>query len=590
MSFNEILLSLDDLCPRSTSDVYGVLCSIPVAERTVELDWELFAFAFRLAGRDNNDVTALKYRPLFSKDSGEPGRSEWPSLSAITEGCVQYWKQRARTTLHPLLRHRYADLVWEFEKKVCKSPASVEFARLSIDSVLEAWDRELIRRLPETADLMSRILDVSVNTKDHLRIDRVSTAILKLDTQLRGPKGESAWGFAFDLLVAPKKSVASAEIEAEIVERLEITLRAQIALGAKANHFAAMNAAERLEHYFNRNTRTEDARRVARDLGVVVQNLADAADALVAIALLKPLMQSFQSRGMKAEAESVGVKLRELGPKAMAGMKTISHFHVATATADEMTQYLSEMVSGTFEEAIVRLTWRFYVADDRIKDQLDRLKTEFPMAFLFPEAILEDDGRIVAEVGNIEDDLDGHLAVQIAREFVFTSPFLRRSFHAFFEKHDPRYQLIFDYLFDAPALRALVRGIVVEGVSAYAKGNYLVAIHLLVPQLERILRTIAVDQGLSAYRIARSGGIHLRLLDDLLREQKVVMVLTEPICRYLRILLTDQRGWNLRNRLAHAQMEEHHFGAEVADRAFHALLLLARLRPLKSASTDEDTR
>ncbi len=354
------------------------------------------------------------------------------------------------------------------------------------------------------------------------------------------------------------------------------------------NHFAAMNAAERLEQYCNRNGRIEDARRVARDLGIVVGNLADAADPLVAIALLKPLMQSFQSRAMKAEAESIGVKLRELGPRAMASMKMISHTPPARATAEEMARYLSEMVSGEFEEAITRLTWHFYVSEDRIRDQLNGLKSEFPMAFLFPQAILEDDGRIVAEVGNIEDDPDGHLAVQIAREFAFTSPFLRRSLQAFFERHDPLFQLTIDYLLDAPALRALVRGIVVEGISAYAKSNYLVAIHLLVPQLERILRTIAVDQGLSAYRVARGGGIHLKLLDELLREQKVVAVLTEPICRYLRILLTDQRGWNLRNRLAHAQMEEHHFGSEIADRTVHALLLLARLRPLNSNPENDD--
>jgi hypothetical protein len=236
MSLDEILSSLDDLRPRSISDIYGALCRVPISERTAELDWELFAFALRLVGRDNDNTTALKYRPLFSGDQREPGRSEWPSLSAITKECVHYWKQRAQIALHPLLRHRYADLVWEFERRVFKSPASAEFVHLSIDSALEAWERELIRRLPETVDLMSRILDLSVNTKDQPRIDRVSMAILKLDTQLRGPNGENAWGFAFDLLVAPKKMIATAEIEVEIIGRLEITLRVQIALGAEANH------------------------------------------------------------------------------------------------------------------------------------------------------------------------------------------------------------------------------------------------------------------------------------------------------------------------------------------------------------------
>ena len=73
----------------------------------------------------------------------------------------------------------------------------------------------------------------------------------------------------------------------------------------------------------------------------------------------------------------------------------------------------------------------------------------------------------------------------------------------------------------------------------------------------------------------------MRGLDETLRDSVVIGVITEDAARYLRILLTDQRGWNIRNTLCHGILPADSFGQEVADRVIHALIILAAVRESK---------
>ena len=48
----------------------------------------------------------------------------------------------------------------------------------------------------------------------------------------------------------------------------------------------------------------------------------------------------------------------------------------------------------------------------------------------------------------------------------------------------------------------------------------------------------------------------------------------EDITNYLRNLLTDQYGWNIRNQLSHGLLGFDSFNAGMADRVVHAFMLL----------------
>ena len=51
-----------------------------------------------------------------------------------------------------------------------------------------------------------------------------------------------------------------------------------------------------------------------------------------------------------------------------------------------------------------------------------------------------------------------------------------------------------------------------------------------------------------------------------------------PEQSYLKILFTDNRGWNLRNDVCHGMIEPELFTKQSADRVLHALLSLGLVR------------
>lgn len=104
------------------------------------------------------------------------------------------------------------------------------------------------------------------------------------------------------------------------------------------------------------------------------------------------------------------------------------------------------------------------------------------------------------------------------------------------------------------------------------------AIHILLPQVEHVLRRMLAALGIPTNRRNRYGGFQEKTLNDILRERAMQDVLGESIALYLQVLLCDPIGWNVRNRVAHGLMRPEDVGRTVADRLFHVLAVLGQFR------------
>jgi hypothetical protein len=93
------------------------------------------------------------------------------------------------------------------------------------------------------------------------------------------------------------------------------------------------------------------------------------------------------------------------------------------------------------------------------------------------------------------------------------------------------------------------------GIRAFEAGRHWEALHLLVPQIDRVIRNLAKRVGAETFRYESStGDLHWTSLKTLLAEPAVVQVLgmiRPELAQELGLLLVDSRGWNLREDLAH---------------------------------------
>jgi hypothetical protein len=67
-------------------------------------------------------------------------------------------------------------------------------------------------------------------------------------------------------------------------------------------------------------------------------------------------------------------------------------------------------------------------------------------------------------------------------------------------------------------------------------------------------------------------------ITDILSDDVFASVAGEDVVWYLRSLLNDPRGHNIRNNVLHGLMPDSYFSHQIATRVFHAILWLGSVR------------
>ena len=109
---------------------------------------------------------------------------------------------------------------------------------------------------------------------------------------------------------------------------------------------------------------------------------------------------------------------------------------------------------------------------------------------------------------------------------------------------------------DNPFIESGHEGIFLHGIQAGFHGDWLVAMHLLVPQMESSLRHVLKQQGVITSKINSEGIQEDFDLNRLLWMKEVEAIFGPDILFDLRGILIERFGCNLRNELAHGLMPE----------------------------------
>jgi len=105
------------------------------------------------------------------------------------------------------------------------------------------------------------------------------------------------------------------------------------------------------------------------------------------------------------------------------------------------------------------------------------------------------------------------------------------------------------------------------------------AIHILVPQYEEALRSLIEKSGGGIIKPrSRQGGWEFETFGAFLRQEKVKQALPSEMLEYIRLVMTEQAGWNLRNRVAHGLIRVQDCTEPVALTVVHLFLLLTLFR------------
>src|ERR1019366_256585 len=155
---------------------------------------------------DEPSVWGTYFGPMSRFPMTDGSEVQSPDITTLGRDIIEYWQERSKQAVHPVLRARYADAVWDLAVRVTGTRAPVEYAYLAIDSYLQTIDTEKHSDTLEAVFYAKRALHVALTINDRTRIDQAKVTLLRLlgDSAV-DPRSIGVWASAFDALYGNKR-------------------------------------------------------------------------------------------------------------------------------------------------------------------------------------------------------------------------------------------------------------------------------------------------------------------------------------------------------------------------------------------------
>jgi hypothetical protein len=484
------------------------------------------------------------------------------------ESDVDLLAQIAEEANEPLLQARLADLVW-----LLKRPRSYRHALLAIDAYrqtpldLETWTRG-------GEDCWKRAISLCRTLRGGVgeRIREIEAAVLlAFDTT-----NEEGGFFCFWLAQLMLRNGLGKEQQPVIAAKLECLGRTFDSLGElhRAREYFAASA----KWYLRGNNATK-----ATEMKVCVAEgwakeakgriSSDRPSHLVATDFYEKAIQVYRTipksaRPIYRVEERIAELLRcmsEAGEKAVDEMKAITHPGIDIT---EIVDSARNAVRGkTVTDALYALSNihpGFRVQE--LQDETERGLREFPLQALFSSTHISHDGRVIAKqlgMGFGDEEFKETLRAGMVRNFgmdlrlVVQGLILPALGVVVLEHRIPEGEFIALAARSpiVPIGRARLFG---RALFAGYDGDFAVALHLLVPQIEQMVRSHLKAAGVRTTNLDLKGIENENSLSTLMDLPEVGQLFGEDIAFEIKALFCDPLGPNLRNELAHGLLDDDH--------------------------------
>jgi len=536
--------------------------------------WERMAFDFIENYPKDKSEWETYFGPMVVYSDKE-GKfvEEYPSIQKLSPEIISYWEKRAKESKHPIFKARYSNLVWDFSEKIKGEKPHYSIAQIFIDSVVEITEKDLHKYEVNVIKKLERALSLALSVNDRRRKQKLIDTIINYEKRIAKDDKPGSWGFSYELLVNNSSLKLDENKILEIIKDLENRFERLL---EKADLFAAEIATKSLIDYYSKNGESTKVEQILLRFGELVQKQAEKNSPLVGSAWLEKIYHLYLKYNLKNEANRILNKIRELYKKVKSELKKIETS--VKIPEDEINDYINLLTDGELKTVLAKIAINYIPKKDEVLKQLQYISKDAPISFLISHRVMDGDERVIATIGPLEDDIDGHIILQISQNMKVSSIFLRETLNTLIDKFNLGTEEIVNYFYESPIFDVRRKEFFIKGINAFFNEDFLVSLHILIPQIEALIRNLAERIGIPIFKPSRFGGFYYRTLDELLREEAITEVLSEDVCFYLRVLLTDPRGWNLRNDICHGISNPGNFNQITADRIFHALLCLALVK------------
>jgi hypothetical protein len=547
---------------------------------------EQMAFDFMAEYPNDNSGWGTYYGPMFILPNQQGQMIEYPSIKRVDDTILKYWVKRAKETKNPILSSRYADLVVDFSRKVINKNVDIELFQIVIDSNIAICEKLLADPL-DCKTKIKRALDLAIQINNQKKIAKIKETIINFEKRVATDDKPGLWGFAFKWLILDfgKKITLTETEKAGLIKDLEDRLKR-----VDKDVWLTENAVSLLaEHYANE----KDEDNLVRVLDILEKSLktndrtnSDALLKVHAYEKIHEIYQKYRDKGFqKAKAARDRIS-QEIGQLDLDWNKSLKEISVTTEIKQKDIDDFLKAIFGDKEQSeletiIAKIAINFLPKKGAVEKQLKDISGKHPLQFLCTTQVISDDGIPIAKLSTLEEDYDSHFQRYASQYLQFGSFFLTLVMDEL--KKRISMQNIAEYFKSSTLFENENKEYLERAISAYWDNDYLVSSHLFIPLIESAIRELIKNCGGIILTPNKLGGYDRLTLPKLLDKQgniieNVFSGIGQNMAFYLRLVLTERLGMNLRNDFAHGFGKKKFFTRLVSDRLFHVMMCLSLVK------------
>lgn len=510
--------------------------------------------------------------------------NEWnyPDLEKhFPDEVIEYYKSRANVTNNPILKSRYSDVVWELDK-------DVNFARLAVRAYLDCcpiyfsneWDHEL-------ADSLDRAITVALMIKDQSLTDESLKKHYEFIQQL---VDKSRFRYLLEIIgsiLNQEKRIRDQIDYDHLISIIESTIADYTQNVTDSFHLQRSFMELLVKIWQLRKNQDEQKKIKVR----IAESFIEEAEWKkinypsgngVAASFYEDAMQAYIDLGVFPEkVTELKTKIQEANEAALkTEYKTIST--EVMIPRQKINEYLKmyEGLETTVVFQIISIDESLIPSYKMSKEEAIEQATKFVMQHIFPVAIMK--GSIcVKHISKEDDKLEYSTIRNFQMNYRITTNMLLSEIFALLEKEHPQYvESLSHYLSSSGIIDDKRIEIIKHGLRAFEEKEYLASIHILVFQIEGILRELLGKLGLPTFSY-RNNEMRERMLSDILVTLSQYKEIDKDFLKFMDIYLCDIRGDNCRNEIAHGLLPLEAYTKENAQLLLFILIKLASYNIVK---------
>ena len=538
------------------------------------LGWEIQAHYLVLRSTHEKRKKEGALGPMFigTDDKGQQVVS--PDLARFTTQMIEYYKIRLHSTVNPLLRARFSDIIWMRQK-------DHSAAQEGIDAYLESAETLFNKEeYHNAAQYLGRAVSLVLETNS-LDQHKKLYDVAKFFLSVLESKNQYRWvvDILNILLEIPKqKNIIDYDLILNIAERgYKWAYPDHLATDTFVIAFLKIK-----EVVYKKQRNNEKFKECRLQQAMCYEKIGH--DALKANQFMKAstffqkAVQKYIALGDHTEkVDELKKLLKESNEKA-------SKYEFQTITteveipSEEIQKLLGLLRTKNVNEILMFIANEpsFLCSVQRARSEAEKIPEVAPLLHLINATVQDARGNIVEILDTPEKKLKKGLYENLDLHYEFLAKHwlipifdllkdekqcTAMNLKEFFSQSD---------FFDDDTLLFLE-----NGVNNYLNENYVASIHILTFRIEAILRKVLDRIGIPSCS-TRDGKTQEKNLEGILAEEKLCSALGEDIAIFLKWFLIDRLGFNLRHNVAHGLLDYAYFSKVKNTLLIYTLLLFTR--------------